>query len=272
MKISNFPEKPSAFELSEVMAAIDSVGVPDVDIASEMYIHPTSVGKWRNGTNLINREHWVDLCQICQRHTHSDIASAVLAQLPHDEDDVEVVRVKFREVDLSETSRKRQAAMGIATRLLGNEQEAADVVEAAMEGYGEQPTLMVLKTVADICIDYIALERDSRTSRSWDDLFDQPDAEASQNAPKQSLCERAHDIVNVRDEEKERMYGPFSEGMERAAKIFSGSTGIDVEAKHMYLALVALKLSRQSYNHKEDNLLDAIAYLQGLDNFENGRA
>jgi hypothetical protein len=37
----------------------------------------------------------------------------------------------------------------------------------------------------------------------------------------------------------------------------------------MYLAMVALKLSRESYNHKSDNLLDAIAYLQGLENYEN---
>jgi len=84
-----------------------------------------------------------------------------------------------------------------------------------------------------------------------------------------SLCEQAHKIVNERDEEKERMYGPFSEGMDRAASIFSASTGIKVEGRHMFLAMVALKLSRESYNHKQDNLLDAIAYLQGLENYEN---
>ena len=42
-----------------------------------------------------------------------------------------------------------------------------------------------------------------------------------------SLCEIAHEIVNERSEEKEREYGPFSEGMERAARILSGLTGID---------------------------------------------
>ncbi len=84
-----------------------------------------------------------------------------------------------------------------------------------------------------------------------------------------SLCQRADKIVNHRDEEKDRMYGPFSEGMDRAAQIFSGATGIKIEGRHMYIAMVALKLSRQSYNHKQDNLLDAIAYLQGLENYEN---
>lgn len=276
MKISNLPDKPSAFELSEVMASIDAVGVPAADIAAELYVHPTSVSKWRNGTNLINKEHWVDLCHICQRHTHNEIASAVLAQLPLDEGDEvkqQVVTMKF-----CDTQRKRMAAMGIATRLLGNEAEALDIVEAAMEGYGNQPTLVVLKTVADICIDYMCLERDEAersaetTSSAWDALFAVPDAKVSENAPIASLCQRAHEIVNVRNEEAERMYGPFSEGMERAAQIFSGCTGFKAEGKHMYMALVALKLSRQSYNHKEDNLLDAIAYLQGLDNLENGRA
>jgi len=83
-----------------------------------------------------------------------------------------------------------------------------------------------------------------------------------------SLCQIAHEIVNERGEEKDRLYGPFSEGMDRAAAIFTASTGIKIEGRHMYLAMVALKLSRESYNHKTDNLLDAIAYLQGLENYE----
>ena len=35
----------------------------------------------------------------------------------------------------------------------------------------------------------------------------------------------------------------------------------------MYAALVALKLSRHSYSYKQDNLLDAVAYIGGLDNY-----
>lgn len=92
---------------------------------------------------------------------------------------------------------------------------------------------------------------------------------ASDKESKKSLCEQAHKIVNERDQEKDRMYGPFSEGMDRAAMIFQGMTGLDVTGEHMFKALVALKLSRESYNHREDNLLDAIAYLQGLENYEN---
>ena len=76
-----------------------------------------------------------------------------------------------------------------------------------------------------------------------------------------NILEEANKIVNQRSEEKERQYGPFSEGMRRAAKIASGMSGKDLTADDMYIALVALKLSRQSYHFKDDNLLDAVAYL-----------
>jgi hypothetical protein len=55
--------------------------------------------------------------------------------------------------------------------------------------------------------------------------------------------------------------------MKRAAMIASGATGKTITAQDMYMCLVALKLSRQSYNHKEDNLLDAVAYLAALNNY-----
>lgn len=84
-----------------------------------------------------------------------------------------------------------------------------------------------------------------------------------------SILLEANQIINERSEEKERMYGPFEEGMERAAMIASGATGKQLTASDMYLCLVALKLSRQSYNHKRDNLLDAVAYLGSLDNYHN---
>lgn len=88
---------------------------------------------------------------------------------------------------------------------------------------------------------------------------------------KQSICQEAHNIVNDRNEEKERMYGPFSEGMDRAAQIFNGMSGLNITGKEMYIALIALKFSRESYTHKRDNLLDAVSYIQGLDNYENNK-
>jgi hypothetical protein len=88
-------------------------------------------------------------------------------------------------------------------------------------------------------------------------------------AKQKSILEEAHEIVNERSEEADRNYGPFSEGMERAAMIFNGMTGHSVSGGDMFKALVALKFSRESYNHKKDNLLDAVAYIQGLENYEN---
>ena len=88
---------------------------------------------------------------------------------------------------------------------------------------------------------------------------------------KESILKRADEVVNNRSEEKERKYGPFSEGMERASKIASGMTGKDLVAEDIYAVLVALKLSRHSYNYREDNLLDAVAYLGGLDNYIKGK-
>jgi len=84
-----------------------------------------------------------------------------------------------------------------------------------------------------------------------------------------NILKEADQIVNERSEEKERMYGPFDEGMKKAAEIASLITGKNIEAKDMYLCMIALKLSRESYNHKEDNLLDAVAYLGALNNHHN---
>jgi hypothetical protein len=87
-----------------------------------------------------------------------------------------------------------------------------------------------------------------------------------------NILEEANSIVNLRSEEKERMYGPFEEGMDRAALILSGMLGYEVDAILVYKALIALKLSRESYSHKEDNLLDSVAYLGSMNNYINNKS
>jgi hypothetical protein len=86
-----------------------------------------------------------------------------------------------------------------------------------------------------------------------------------------NILKKADEIVNHRSEEKERQYGPFEEGMQRAALILSGMTGNNITADFMYKALISLKLSRESYNHKEDNLLDAVAYIASMNDFLNNK-
>lgn len=80
---------------------------------------------------------------------------------------------------------------------------------------------------------------------------------------------KANEIVFERNEEKERMYGPFQEGMQEAAKIASLLSRKEITAIDMYNCMIALKLSRQSYNHKEDNLLDCVAYIASLNDYQN---
>lgn len=84
-----------------------------------------------------------------------------------------------------------------------------------------------------------------------------------------NILETADKIVNARSEEKERMYGPFGESMERAAAIYNASSPKDeqISVVGMYRALIALKLSREAFSHKEDNLLDAAAYIGAMNNY-----
>lgn len=84
-----------------------------------------------------------------------------------------------------------------------------------------------------------------------------------------NILQRANEIVNNRSEEQERQYGPFSESMERAAMIYNAMSpeNEQITTEGMYRAMIALKFSREAYSHKEDNLLDAAAYIGGLNNY-----
>lgn len=82
-----------------------------------------------------------------------------------------------------------------------------------------------------------------------------------------NILEEANKIINERSEEKERQYGPIGEGLERAASIVTGITGKQFTAHDVFAVLIGLKFSRHSYNYKEDNFLDAAAYLGAWNNY-----
>ena len=82
-----------------------------------------------------------------------------------------------------------------------------------------------------------------------------------------NILEEANRIVNERSEEKERQYGPFSECNNRAAKIASVLCNKDISVIDIYNFQIALKLARESWSHKEDNLLDLSAYIGALNNY-----
>ena len=81
-----------------------------------------------------------------------------------------------------------------------------------------------------------------------------------------NILYEADQIVNHRSEEKERQYGDFQECMTRAAKIASLMSNKQILVTDAYNVLIALKLARQANAHKEDNLLDAVAYIGALNN------
>lgn len=84
-----------------------------------------------------------------------------------------------------------------------------------------------------------------------------------------NILERANKIVNERAEEKERQYGPFSESIEKATAIYNAMSDEtqQLRPESIFRVLIALKLSREGYAHKEDNLLDAAAYIGALNNY-----
>ena len=86
-----------------------------------------------------------------------------------------------------------------------------------------------------------------------------------------NILKEADKITNERSEEKERMYGPFEESMSKAADIATLMTSKDITTEDMYKCMVALKLSRESHSHKEDNLLDAVSYLGSMNNYINNK-
>ena len=78
---------------------------------------------------------------------------------------------------------------------------------------------------------------------------------------------KANEIVNERAEEKTREYGPFDESMTKAAIIASELCNKHISTEDFYKCLIALKMSRMAYNLKEDTLLDSVAYIGALDNY-----
>lgn len=82
-----------------------------------------------------------------------------------------------------------------------------------------------------------------------------------------NILDEAKKIMDDRSEEQDRQYGPFGESLERAAIIATQMTGLEITPKDFMKCLIALKLSRMRYNLKEDTMLDAVAYIHGLDKY-----
>jgi hypothetical protein len=86
-----------------------------------------------------------------------------------------------------------------------------------------------------------------------------------------NILEQARGIIYDKSEEKERQYGDFFDNMEDAAKIASVMSKKEFTAEDIYHALIGLKFARESFTHKHDNMLDAIAYLASLHEYKESK-
>lgn len=85
-----------------------------------------------------------------------------------------------------------------------------------------------------------------------------------------NILKRAEEIVYKRTEEKTRQYGDFIPSMKRAGEMLKLVMNKDMDPTEIvYEAMIAVKRSREAHTHKEDNLLDMVAYISSLNDYRN---
>jgi len=84
-----------------------------------------------------------------------------------------------------------------------------------------------------------------------------------------NILKKAYKIAYERSEEKERQYGDYQQSMKIAANIASLISNKKFTSDDIYIAMISVKLSRESHSHKEDNLLDLVAYISRLNDLRN---
>lgn len=84
-----------------------------------------------------------------------------------------------------------------------------------------------------------------------------------------NILDEANKIINHRSQEKEREYGPIDDNIILMVELFNQMSDSYLTVEDGYLLLICNKLARQSYKHKEDNLLDLVAYIGALNNYKN---
>lgn len=83
-----------------------------------------------------------------------------------------------------------------------------------------------------------------------------------------SISEQAEKLITgiKRDE-----YGPIELSFEAIARIWTGTLGVRISSRQVALCMIGLKLYRESYKHKKDNLIDIIGYVKCLEKMEDNR-
>ena len=78
-----------------------------------------------------------------------------------------------------------------------------------------------------------------------------------------NILEQANKIV-YENTDRSKLYGSYHECNQRIADLMTILTGKQITVKDVYYLEVAMKLAREVQFHKEENLLDTIAYLTAL--------
>lgn len=82
----------------------------------------------------------------------------------------------------------------------------------------------------------------------------------------------AHEAVKILSGDRNVDYGSYIESFDKISTVASILTGKTITEEDCAKVLMAVKLVRESYNHKRDNLVDLIAYSVILNDLENERA
>lgn len=84
-----------------------------------------------------------------------------------------------------------------------------------------------------------------------------------------NILEEANSVLTDRSSEKAKEYGPFSESIEKTARIASELSNSEVTPELVFKVLIALKLSRMAYSNKRDTMLDMVAYIGAFESYVN---
>lgn len=78
-----------------------------------------------------------------------------------------------------------------------------------------------------------------------------------------NILEQANKIVHE-NTDRSKLYGSYHECNQRIADLMTILTGKPISVTDVYYLEIAMKLAREIQFHKEENLLDTVAYLGAL--------
>lgn len=79
----------------------------------------------------------------------------------------------------------------------------------------------------------------------------------------------AHEAVKILSGDRNVDYGSYIESFNKISTVASILTGKTITEEDCAKVLMAVKLVRESYKHKRDNLVDLVAYSIILNDLEN---